>query len=383
MDALPTLDPHQPLSSSPLTVELISSEEGLPALENDWNRLSACSESPNVFVSYTWFRVWVRQLIADGNRGRLEPYVLLIRQEEVVVGIVPLVRRTFSRFGLRMRKLEFATYHSDYNEFVVGQDVRALTEAAFDYLFRAARDWDLIDLAELRANDGQAAFLEAAATKAGLPYRLFPSAEGCLYMAIEAPWAETQKKKHLRFARRAFQRLEERAAEGFRLRVVEQPHLETDLLQRMIAVEAQKRVDSQLSAPFIGAYPGAFQSLVNTLGPQDLLAIVVVEKDDELIAYRMLYRCGTKLWDYQTAYHHGYSEISPGTLLLCASIDYGFQRGYNEFDFLRGMDDYKQRWTKEFRRNEHMILWNRGWASRLLAALFLRRHGRVSPRATG
>jgi len=364
--------------NSPYCVELISTEEGVDALESDWNRLSACAESPNVFMTYSWFRTWLRRLICDDGRGQLLPNLLLIRQKEAVVGIAPLVRRIVTRPGFRRQKLEFATHHSDYNELVVGKDVRALTHAVMDYLASSARDWDLVDLKEMRDDGNRIADMEAAAASAKLPYRLFWEEDKCLYMPINAPWSTTRKEKHLRFARRACVGLEERSGEGFRVRVTGQPQLEKGLLDRIIAVESQKRIDGLPLPPIIGKYREVFQSLFDVLGPQGALIIVLVEKNEELVAWRFLYRCGTKLWDYMTAYDYAYSALSPGTVLICAAIDYGFSHGCDEFDFLRGMDTYKLRWTHEFRRNRRMILWNSRWLSKLFAASYVRHRVPVS-----
>ncbi len=371
-------DTHGMVLNSSYTVELISTVEGIAALENDWNRLIDCAENPNVFMTYGWFYAWTKELANENGRGRLQPYVLSIKQNEAVVGIAPLVLRIASRFGLQVRKLEFATHHSDYNELVVGRDVDALTSAAIEYLARSTRDWDLIELEELRDTGHLIAAIRSAAASSGLPCRFFLEADGCPYMPIDGPWAQTQKKKHLNFARRAFLGFSKRAGEGFRLRVAERPHTERDLLERIIAVEAQKQVGGDLSEPFFGRHPEIFQTLFDKLGPRGSIAIVLLEKCDELVAYLVLFACGEKLWHYQTAYHRTFSELSPGTLLMCAAVDYGFEHGCNEFDFLRGMERYKQRWTEEFRRNSRVVLWNRRWISRVAAMALLRQQARVS-----
>jgi CelD/BcsL family acetyltransferase involved in cellulose biosynthesis len=288
------------------------------------------------------------------------------------VGIAPLVRRIVTRPGIRLHKLEFATHHSDYNELVVGKDVRALTHAVMDYLASSARDWDLIDLKELRDDGSLIADIESAAVSNRLQCRFFSEMDGCPYIPIEAPWSETWKKLSLGFAQRAFRGIQSRAREGFRVRVVEDPELENGLLERIIAVEAQKRIGGELLPPILGKYPEVFQSLLGSLGPLGYIAIVLVEKDTDLVAYMILYRCGKKLWNYQTAYNRAYSVLSPGTILICAAIDYGFKLGYDEFDFLRGMDPYKLRWTASFHQNRRMILWNSRSVSRLYAVLYLR-----------
>ena len=306
-----------PVSAKPdgrYTVEAIVTEKGIDGLEEDWNRLSAESGTPNVFMTYCWFRAWLRRLMADEGCERQQPYVLVIRRNETVVGIAPLVLRRVLYLGFVVRKLEFLTFHADNNEVVVGQNVGALTQAAMNFMAGSVRDWDFIDLRELRNGSGRFATMEAAAVDAGLSYRLFEESAGCLYMPIDAPWSETRKKKYLRFARRASLRFVERGGEGFRARVIDQPHREKDLLGRMIAVEAQKQVDGVLSGPFIGAYPEVFQSLFDDLGPRGLVTVAIVEKGDQLVAWRLLFRYGTKLWDYQTAYDRAFGELSPGTI---------------------------------------------------------------------
>ena len=363
-------------AGSPYTVERISSVHAIAELRTDWNRLSDVAPAPNVFTTYEWYQAWIGRLIADSGPGSLEPWLLVVRQGETIAGIAPMVRRVAIRGGIRVRKIEFLTHHADYNELVVGCDVPALTAAVLDTLARSTHEWDLLDLMDLRDDAAQANLLERTAVHAGLYRRAFAEPDGCLYMPIDAPWAEARSRKHLRFARRASLAFEQRAHEGFRARVIDRPHIEADLLQRIIAVEAQKHVAGQLSRPVVGRYREVFQALVDTLGPRGGIAIVVVEKDERLIAWRWLYRCGSKLWDYLTAYDHAFSELSPGTILLCESIDYGFAQGVQEFDFLRGMDMYKQRWTSTFRSNRRMILWSRRWKSRLAAWALLRQHAR-------
>lgn len=356
------------------SVEVIATEDGLDGLEDDWNRLSASSESPNVFTTYCWFRAWLRRLVVDEGSERLQPYVLTIKLNGTVVGIAPLVRRVVTRFGFRVRKLEFLTHHADYNDFVLGKDVRALTQVVMGRLARSLHEWDFIDLRELRNESVRHSMMASAAAEVGLQYRLFTESGGCPFMPIDSPWSESMKKKHLRFARRATLKLEERVNEGIKARVIDRPHSEQDLLERIIAVEAQKRVGGRLSGSFIGTYPDVFRSLFTDLGPRGLIAVTVVEKGNHLVAWRLLFRSGTKLWDYQTAYDHTFSELSPGTILICTAIDYGFENGYVEFDFLRGMEPYKTRWTSLLRCNQRMLLWNRRWMSRLGAFAYFKLH---------
>ena len=80
----------------------------------------------------------------------MQPYVLVIRQNENVVGIAPLVRRVVSRLGVRVRKLEFVTSHADYNDTILGEDLTAQAAAVAEFLSYTSEQWDFVDLRDLR-----------------------------------------------------------------------------------------------------------------------------------------------------------------------------------------------------------------------------------------
>jgi CelD/BcsL family acetyltransferase involved in cellulose biosynthesis len=359
--------------NTPYTVELANTEDALAHLKGDWERLSRSVQQPNVYTSYEWFKAWYTQFAKDGVQG-LRPNALVLRRDGVVSGIVPLVASVTRKFGVSTRRVHFAWRdHSwDYNDLVVGSDVPGQIVALAQYLRRDARAWDHIDLRDLRDTGNAIAHIEAALKEAGLSYRTYPEEERCPFMPIEGSWEEMMK-KHSRSTRRAFRKFTERAqGEGFKTRIIEDPSREPELLQKMIAVEAQKQVGGNLSIPVLGRYAEVFQSLFRTLGPQGWISVVVLEREDQLVAWDIFYRCGRKLWGYLTAYDHAYAELSPGMILIPTAIDYAFANGFDELDFLKGEEPYKLRWATGFHRNYRMVIWNGRWTSRFHAHRRLR-----------
>ncbi|MGA3332612.1 MAG: GNAT family N-acetyltransferase [Terracidiphilus sp.] len=366
------------------TVEAIVTEEALDLLEGDWNRLSAESEAPNVFMTYGWFRAWLRRLMADEGRERLQPYVLAIRRDEAIAGIAPLVRRVVSRFGLRVRKLEFLTFHADYNDLVLGEDRAGQTAAVVEFLARTTEQWELVDLKDLRGPGDVIAGAEKAAAHARMRSLFLPEEVRCPYMPIDGPWSEMMSRRS-RSTRRVFRNFTVKAREGLQVRVVENPQNEPGLLQQLVTLEALKHVRGQQSGPFLAAYPDVFQSLFNILGPQGLLLIALLEWNGQLVACHLLYRCAKKIWGYFTAYDPEFSDLSPGAILNQAVVDYAFTNGFDEFDFLSGEDPYKMRWTSGFHERYRLQIWNRRWMSRAHAFAYFslrvrRRLGRLNAR---
>jgi CelD/BcsL family acetyltransferase involved in cellulose biosynthesis len=345
------------------TIESVSTEEGLSALESDWNRLSETADHPNAFVTYGWFRAWVRRIALEYHSGRFLPNVLVLRESGSVAGIAPLVRHIASRF-FRVRKLEFASIHADYNDLVLGKDPTGQTMAIADFLARTSAEWDVVDLRDLRDTGEQIALIERALEHVGLSYRFFPEQNSCPYLTIGGDASEVTKRLSGHVRRTLRNRSVRAAAQGLRTRIIENPAREPDLLRKLIVLESKKHLRS-VHPPFIGTYPDVFQSLFDNLGPHGWLYVALLELGDQPVAFQFGFRCGDKLWDYAKAYDRSFSRFAPGTLLLLALLDYGFGRGFREYDFLRGEEPYKMIWGTGCQRRLRVLIWNRRKISRV------------------
>ncbi|HTB98136.1 MAG TPA: GNAT family N-acetyltransferase [Terracidiphilus sp.] len=353
-------------------VEAISSPENLSGLKEVWTRLSASSKNPSVFSTCEWYSAWYQRL-AMGTGSKREPCVLLLKRNGAITGLAPLVCTASTRFGLTTRRIHFASQEQewDYNDLVLGDDLPGQTDAVINYLSQVPKQWDLIDLRDLRDVDQSISHIEAALHRASLPYRLHYEEEKCPFSPIEGPWAEIMARRS-RSTRRAFRKFNERGVEGLSVRIVERPDQEPGLLEKMIAVEAEKHVGGNPTIPFLGKHAAPFHEIFANLGPQQWIVVLLLELKGNLIAWQLCYRCGKSLWGYLTAFDHRYSEFSPGTMLLPAAMDYGFARGFTEFDFMSGEEPYKMRWASGFHKTYRLLIWNRRWLSRLRAHRRLR-----------
>jgi CelD/BcsL family acetyltransferase involved in cellulose biosynthesis len=342
-------------------VEAVSTEEGLSALEADWNRLSETSDRPNAFMTYGWFRAWMRQIASEDHSRRPLPFVLVLKIGGSTVGIAPFIRRISSQF-FRVRKLEFATIHADYNDVVLGSDPAGQIRAVTDYLAETAAQWDLVDLRDLRDTGEGTELIESALKRSGLLYQIFPGYEHCLYRQLDGDAASSISGLS-RQARHALHRRTRLAkAQGLRTRIIENPKDEPTLISKLAALDNQQH-PHRSTPPLIGTYPDLFQAVIDDLGPRGWLYVALVELGAQPIAYQFGFRCGSKLWAYTTAYDRSFSRFSPGTLLLPAQFDYGFERGFDEYDFLRGDEQYKSAWSTGCHRQFRLLIWNRHFIS--------------------
>jgi CelD/BcsL family acetyltransferase involved in cellulose biosynthesis len=365
------------------SASVVSDEAALRGLEDDWNSLSAKSRWPNAFMTYGWYKAWNDAKDAQSGGVGNKPHVVVLRQGNEVAGIVPLVKRIASPL-FRMRKLQFVSTHADYHDPVLSNDTEGLIAAFVEHLVGTAAQWDILDLRDLRDVDGSKAAMERAMRQAGLRYFIEPEEEGCPYLKIDGD-LETIMKRLSGHARRTLRRRGERAtAEGFRVRIIENPHLEPGSLEKLVALDWKKHLHKS-SPQFVGQFPEVFRSLIDALGPRGWLYVALLENESDSIAFQFGFRCGDKLWDYSKAYDRSFSRFAPGTLILPALLDYSCTKGFQEYDFLRGEEPYKMEWSDGCHQRYRLLIWNHRGLSRIRKFLYhdvrgaIHRH-RQSPR---
>jgi CelD/BcsL family acetyltransferase involved in cellulose biosynthesis len=366
----PPADASSNNSSLRYSIEEITSEEGLSSLEPDWNRLSETAEHPNVFMTFDWFRAWNHHFTQQ-ERGKRRPHVLVLKNGGGIVGILPLIFRRASRFGVAVRKLEFVETLADYHDFALGNDPAGQIGAIAHFLAATRDQWDVVELRDLRETGYTRALIGGALAQVGLHYRVLTEKERCPYLPIAGDSATQLEKLSGHVRRTLHKRMERAQALGMRVRIIENPQDEHGLLEKMIALEAQKRSDGKPTEPFIGEYRKVFQSLLDTLGPRHWVYVALMELEGRPVAWQFGFRCGKRLWDYNKAFDHTFSRYAPGTLLVAALLDYGFSHGYEEYDFLRGEEPYKTVWSTRFHERFRLQIWSDRLIARTRAFVYL------------
>jgi hypothetical protein len=69
-----------------VSVERIGTLQGLDGLRDVWDRLLVRSDFKNIFMTFDWLRTWWK-IFGDDK----ELYVLVIRSEDTIIGIAPLM----------------------------------------------------------------------------------------------------------------------------------------------------------------------------------------------------------------------------------------------------------------------------------------------------
>jgi CelD/BcsL family acetyltransferase involved in cellulose biosynthesis len=334
-----------------IVVEKVSTREGFGRLGDDWNSLLAESAANTLALTWEWLSTWW-DVFGEGR----ELYLLVVRDDEQLIGIAPLSRRAIRHYGvLSYRRLEFLASGEDeadeicseYLDFILrrGREPEALT-SLFDFLREWEADWDELLLTNIRADSKSLALLRDICRTSGLRCGVVRR-EQSSYLALEGDYElllATLGRKFQRNLRRE-RRIAERS--GGQLHVIDSADGFEENFETLRRLHQACWTERDQPGVFASAL---FNRFHREIAPQLLhngwlkLFIYFLAGEPVSALYSFVYE--RKLYYYQSGFARRAGPLaSPGTLVQACAIEDAFKSGLNEFDFLKGdVEGYKSRW---------------------------------------
>jgi CelD/BcsL family acetyltransferase involved in cellulose biosynthesis len=114
-----------------------------------------------------------------------------------------------------------------------------------------------------------------------------------------------------------------------------------------------------------------FVELIPELTRNGWVNLHFLRLDGWAMAYELCFDFKDRLFSYNSGFDSEIANLSPGTLLTAAIIEKACQSKKCEYDFLRGDEAYKYRWTDSCRQESELIALSGNLRSRLFACLDL------------
>ena len=323
-------------------VMLAQSWEQMRALERDWKQLAAVSSSPNPFLGWEWQCAWVETAAPS-------PQPLIAAEafaDGSLAGLLALQR--VRRRGLVV--IEFLGQGSDADDLDCLLHPHAPPETAARLLRAAVQRGrpDLIHLAGVRQLGAVACAATAGAcggvdAEVGewMPYLSLPE-------SFDA-FLGTQSANFRAEIRRRRRRLEQ-AAPGAVLVQATTPQAVSagmeDLFRLHNLRRAQKHSRGLFQSPALRRF---HLQAATALAARGAARLYLLRQQKHTIAALYGLEAGGRFLYFQSGFDPEWTHLSPGTVLLSLAIEDCIRRGLHQFDFLRGQETYKSRWTAEGR----------------------------------
>lgn len=342
---------------SELRVETRSDAAAFETLREEWNHLVDQSARPTVFLSWEWLHAW---WLHFGEGQTL--HLLVVRDPGGrMVGLGPFcIERAGGMWPVRVLKfLGTKVVSSDYLDVLAAPGAEERVSAAIlGALMHGRRAWDLVQLTDLLDDSIALRYLSGQAREARSTLGI-ELGEYCPYLPLAPTMEEFQDS--IGRSKRSRLRRAKKAAEGIGCvyRVFDSVETLAPTLEEFFELHAKRwaarGLPGNLAEPAVRSF---HHELARSLGPGGSMRIYTLEYQGRAIACDYVLQRGKTVYFYQAAYDPdpALEEYSPGYTLLASCIEDSVARGAREFDFLRGLEEYKTRWTSELRETRRLTL---------------------------
>ncbi len=336
---------------------LVTNRAGLMRLEDEWRRLARSSPLATVFQTWEWNAVWWRHY-GGKLRRRLRIWCFRSAQDGSLVGLAPLCVSLW--YGTPLRRLSFlGTGTSDYLDALAAPGWEDTVAQALYAQLGARRGWDVADFQQLREGGLLAERLPNPDAKLAWHDAFL---EACPFLKLSPDWdAQRQQfgkktRSNIGYYDRALQKV-------YQVDVgVVSPAGDLDgEMTRLFDLHQRRWNQRWMPGVFGSRQTRRFhREAARALLGQNALRLYSLKLDGETQASLYCFAFGDRTCYYQGGFEPTLSKWSLGTVLTARVLQDAIAEGRTTFDFLRGDEPYKAKWTQTSCVNRRRILVKQG-----------------------
>jgi CelD/BcsL family acetyltransferase involved in cellulose biosynthesis len=331
------------------------SEDQFVNMREEWNSLLNKSITNEVFLLWEWIYSWW-DVFKDRNK---ELYILCGNNSKgEIVGIAPFYLQKQTLFGTHKRNIirfcsSVETY-ADHLDIIATEDYEDLfLEAVLEYLIQNYKDWDLIRLEGIDENSIIKNYLTSTPPKIKrLLITSVPDSK-CPYLLIDRSFEDylksfSAKKRQTLLRKRRILMDREKAI----FRTVQCDEEPEKYIQELFELHGERARQKGIKTTFSGEDLYRFHNRVihYLLRDGKVILAFLYKEFSPLVSYYCI-KHNKKVYYFQAGLSYEGEKKSAGTVLFSLILEDAFREKQREFDFLRGSEEYKFFWTKNYREN--------------------------------
>ncbi|MEM9413043.1 MAG: GNAT family N-acetyltransferase, partial [Planctomycetota bacterium] len=325
-----------------MPILLIDQLHHLKSCREQWNDVAG--NKP--FQSWEWCFNWIRQIDFSS-----QPFVLVETDENGQWKSIAPMARCKTKFGEnKIYVMGSGKICTDYTGLITN-DVNSFSKKIANWLAERNENdsenrIEIIEFEGVESQSEQFVAIRKALQNAGFVLHDMPL-ESCWKITLPGSWDELNQsfsKKHRRKTKKAIQRL---ADTDVQIRSALQNDFESTW-DSFVDLHQQRRNNVGDSGCFVNSDFSRFlKSSVTKLANRGLANIFQIELRGKPIASTLFFHDRKNLLMYQTGFDPNVSTLEPGYLLIVATLKFAIENNFETFDFLRGDEPYKARWSSK------------------------------------
>ena len=325
------------------------------ALKVQWEGLLRETPDSNVFQSFEYLWQWWKHF---GHWNELR--VLVVRRNDAVIGVAPLMIEHFSVFGRIVRKLMFITAPMEMSrpKFIFGRNADECLPALLAYLEASRDTWDIFDIDE-QLNDDNCERIRAHFR--ALRCLLAESETICPYIDLEGAWEQfiAGRSRKLRSNINRLRRKLETSGKITVRRVSHWPALEAGFDTHCEIEERSWKAEKGLHIPADRSCYYFYRALARSFGGEGKFELRVLECGGKPLASTFGLVRDHVFQSLKIAHDSEYDNLSPGTVLESYELEALFGQDIARYEFMGSFLANKLRWTSTVRRTTNLHIYQR------------------------
>jgi CelD/BcsL family acetyltransferase involved in cellulose biosynthesis len=361
------LDQHERRQASDKGVRVIeiTELEAFAPLAQRWDITVSQTVSPNIFITSDWLQAWW----AHFGAGKKLWLLLIEGDGGEAIGIAPFMIARHRAGGVSLRSLEFpgaaVPTCADHIEITClpGRE-REVMEIVGRHLLKAGRRWDIANFEGAPEDSMTMNPLSHILQAERNASRKTSSSVACPYLLLEQTFANYDRhlQRKFRDLKKYLAVVERQNGRFLLVHAENEMHHILNELRRLslLRVGSKGDVSSLVRDDF-------FSFLLEVCGRflrRGWLRLYALEVDAEVIAVNLNFAYGTKVYGYMSGFNPAWTRHGIGTVLMRHVIRSAMEEGFQEYDFLRGDEEYKYRWTSCQRLETTLRIINHPWRYR-------------------
>jgi CelD/BcsL family acetyltransferase involved in cellulose biosynthesis len=335
-------------------VELCDNEESFRKLSEEWDQLLDNALRKSFFLTYDWMYSWWSYYYQYFSDPKL--FIITVRNfKNELVGVLPLYRDTVGKGPLRLKTLRFlgtayeAPEHLD--AIVHVRESQRILEKLFFGLESFKIEYDALQFTDLSEDAVLFSVLPKWSQKSSGWFWVYPWMD-CPFLEIQSDF-ESYLKRFTKKARYNLRWISRKLASQYDVsfEVSKRPAEVQQGLEDLFSLHKKRWAEKEENSAFNNELSMEFhRRLSKNIADQELVRVFVLKCDNHPVAAIFGYLFAGRFYYYQSGFDPAFMKMSVGTILLNWVIRYCFEEKYREFDFLRGLESYKLKWTKQVRQ---------------------------------
>jgi hypothetical protein len=341
-----------------MKIELLTEFNELETISKEWDLLAGSDSRDGFFRTATWVIPWLKYISTTA-----EPFVVTVRDSDnTLIGLAPMCLISFKDLGFKLKTLTFAgreVVSGDFLDFIaLPAHSPIVIQAVLDFIWEKRDSWDMLQLGEL-ITDGD--IHSAAEAWGGENKLLLRQQELRICPYIELPSTFDDYLVTLSKSFRAHIRRRNRdilLKNNCSVQPCESATEIKDGLSTLtkLHVARWRKVNQPGNLTKLG-----FQEFLNEictkLPTECKCKLYILRHNEETVGALLAFHFRNSALYYQAGWDpdSSISRFSPGVVLMAYAIEDAISQHLQYFEFLRGDETYKQKWTQKYRKTETLL----------------------------